>query len=52
MVFHFIWCYSFYYLVHFLNIKIFNIIYTKLDTRLDHLEIDQGFEVYERRKPA
>ena len=24
----------------------------KLDTRLDHLEIDQGFVVYERRKPA
>ena len=24
----------------------------KLDTRLDHLEIDQGFVVYERRKPS
>ena len=31
MVFHFIGCYSFYYLVHFLNIKIYNIMQDKLD---------------------
>ena len=30
----------------------YRILSNKLDTRLDHLEIDQGFVVYERRKPA
>jgi len=47
MVFHFIGCYSFYYLVHFLNIKISNIICTKLVTELDLFEIKQDLVGYE-----